>query len=222
VARGVACTTVDFDMAASGANGTNGANGANGHTPREASAQPPTVVAELAEACVRFVERATGVLLDYTPDTLSLLDHYTTAAAVEAKGKPEALDLVARAAAAYFGEVVRRRYDAWWWSPGDDIAGYEVRFGPIYLSLSPYLLACSALGIEVETEDGFLPGIVIDAEELDDIGLHLEKMPPVPEDEFVLPTTRWDVIEIVVDQLKARAEKRGLGDVTFDDRDYEG
>ena len=208
-----------------------GASGANGHGPPNngdfldgagPEPQPPPLVAEMAEACVRFVERATGVKLDYAPDTLSLLDHYVSAAAIEAKGKPEALDLVARSVAAYLGEVVRRRYDAWWHSPGDDIAGYEVRFAPVYLSISPYLLACASLGIEVESEDGSMPGIVIDEDEVDDIAQHLAKMPPVSEDEFVLPSTRADVIEIVVDQLKARAELRGHGDVTFDDRDYEG
>ena len=41
----------------------------------------------------------------------------------------------------------------------------------------------------------------------------LSDLPPVTEEEFTLPTTRYEVIEIVVDQLKARANARGLGDV---------
>ena len=187
------------------------------------ASQPPPIVQELADSCVRFVERATGVKLDFQSDTLSLLDHYVKEAAAEARERPEALDLVARAVAAYLGEVVRRRWDhVWWYAPGDDVAGFEVRFGTMFLSVSPYLLACAALGIAVESEDGSTPGFVIDEDELEEIGAYLAAMPPVSEEEFVLPTTRFDVIEAVVDQLRGRAERRGHADVTFDDRDYEG
>jgi hypothetical protein len=189
------------------------------HTPGPAGRATPGLVADLAEGCVRFVERAVGVRLDYTPETLSLLDHYVTSAAEEARQRPEALNLVARSVAAYLGEVIRRRYGGWWHDEGDDVAAWTLRFEPVFMTLSPFALACVALGMS-EEEAGLEAGLVIEAEELDEIGSHLAMLPPVPEDEFNLPSTRFDVIHIVIDQLKARAHKRGLGDVSFDDADY--
>ena len=67
---------------------------------------PPEAVRELAEACVGYVLGAVGVPLDYTPDTLPLLDHYLRTVPENAAG--EVLALIAPAAGAYFGEVVRR------------------------------------------------------------------------------------------------------------------
>lgn len=180
---------------------------------------PVDEVGQLADACVRFVERATSVRLDFTPDTLSVLDHYVTEAR-GAKERPEALEVVARAVAAYFGEVVRRRFDAWWAPLGDDVATFQIRFRPVFLAIQPYALACAALGMVEPGEDNDI-GLVIDEEEIDDIAQHLALLPPVTEEEFTLPTTRYEVIEIVVDQLKARANARGLGDVIFEDPDYD-
>src|SRR5687767_15165113 len=72
-----------------GSNGSNGSNGA-GHHPapgpegpvRDAAASAllataaPPAIQDLADACIRYVERAVGVRLDYTLETLPLLDHY--------------------------------------------------------------------------------------------------------------------------------------------------
>lgn len=177
----------------------------------------PTDVTELAEACVDYVRRALGVTLDYTGDTLSVLDHYLTEA--RRVDRPEAQEIVARAAAAYFGEVLRRRFECWWHDGGDDVGSYELRFGPVYLSVQPYALVATALGLGTD-EERDLAGIVIDEDEVEIIGAHLAALPPVTEEEFAKLTTRFDVLEIVVDQLKARADARGQGDVFFEDADY--
>jgi hypothetical protein len=64
----------------------------------------PPAVAELAEACVRFVRAAVGVSLDFRPETLPLLDHYLATRRDELlaarSSNPEAMNLVARTAAA--------------------------------------------------------------------------------------------------------------------------
>lgn len=177
----------------------------------------PADVAELAGSCVEYVRRALGVTLDTTGDTLSVLDHYLADA--RRVDRPEAQEIVARAAAAYFGEVLRRRFDCWWSDQGDDITTYELRFGPVYLTVQPYALVATALGLGTE-EDRELAGIVIDEDEIEIIGAHLAALPPVTEEEFTRLTTRFDVLEIVVDQLKARAVARGHGDVFFEDADY--
>jgi len=84
------------------------------------AAPAPAAVLDLAEACVRYVERAVGVKLDFTPETLPLLDHYIGGArdVLSGRARPtegaEPVDLVAQAAGAYLGEVIRRRHPCWW------------------------------------------------------------------------------------------------------------
>ncbi len=46
-------------------------------------------------------------------------------------------------------------------------------------------------------------------------------MPHVDEDEYYLPTTKFDVITVVVETLSAKAEAAGMGDVKFTRGDYE-
>lgn len=179
----------------------------------------PAPVLELAEACVRYVQRALGVTLDYGPDTLSLLDHYASSAAEDLAERPDARRLVAGAFGAYFGEVVRRRYDAWWHVPDvADPEGWQLRFDRIYLALVPFTFAASALDPAADAGDG---GMLLDEAERDDVAERLASLPPVDPDEYRLPTTRYDVLEIVVDYLRARAEAQGVGDVSLSDADYD-
>src|SRR5579862_508162 len=114
--------------------GENGA-GQNGSALRRSGEgePPPQRVLDLAEACVRFVQRALGVALDYEPETLPLLDHYVGEGRTAAAPRPEAAALVAHAAGAYFGEVVRRRYPSWWRAEGEDPAGWRIELEPVYL-----------------------------------------------------------------------------------------
>ena len=58
----------------------------------------PDEVRDLAEACIRFVREALGLELDYTPETLPVLDHYLKERAV--KAQPEVQELIAPAAGA--------------------------------------------------------------------------------------------------------------------------
>lgn len=181
---------------------------------------PPAPVLELAEACVRYVERALGVALDYTPDTLSLLDHYVRAAGPDLSTKPEARQLVASTLGAYFGEVLRRHYDAsWWHAPGADPAAWQLRFDGVFLALVPFAFASAAL--DNDDEGGEEGGLLLDDAEREEIAARLAALPPLDPDEYRLLTTRYDVIEIVVDHLRARVEAQNLGDVHLSDEDYD-
>ena len=140
-------------MEANGA-GHNGSGDPANEAAREAARQAakdrraeeaPERVRDLAEACVRFVERALGVKLDYEPETLPLLDHYLATARAEAEDQPAARVLVAHAAGAYFGEVVRRRYPSWWRAEGNDPGGWRIELENVYLSFSPVELVADAL-----------------------------------------------------------------------------
>jgi hypothetical protein len=103
------------------------------------SEPPPEPVADLAEGCVRFVERALGVRLDYRPETLPLLDHYLEQARSATSERVEALPVVAQMAGAYFGEVIRRRHASWWRMEGQDPTFWQLEFESVYLAFSPVL-----------------------------------------------------------------------------------
>lgn len=179
----------------------------------------PPLVDELAASCVEYVRRVVGVDLDFTSDTLPLLDHYLAQAKASARERPQALELIARVASAYFGEVLRRRFDCWWFQEGDDVAGWVLRFGPVYLEVSPYAMAAEAAGQRLP--EGLDASFSLDPGDIEFIGAHLAALPEVSEEDFVRLSTRYDTLEVVVEQLKARAQARNLGDVFFEDPDYE-
>jgi hypothetical protein len=106
---------------------------------------------DLAEACVRFVEKAVGVRLDYQADTLPILDHYLEEGRKTLRERPEAMVVIAHTAGVYFGEVVRRRYPSWWRFDNDDPAGWRIELEPVYLSFCPVQLVADAL-LRVEDE----------------------------------------------------------------------
>jgi hypothetical protein len=106
---------------------------------------PPAVIAELAEGCVRHVERAVGVKLDYQPETLPILDHYLVQSRQEARARPEVLSLIAQTSGAYLGEVVRRRYASWWSTEGTDPTEWQIELEAVYLAFSPVRIVLEAL-----------------------------------------------------------------------------
>ncbi|MCS6900683.1 MAG: hypothetical protein RMJ98_08660 [Myxococcales bacterium] len=178
------------------------------------------VVSDLAASCVEYVQRSLGVELDYTSDTLPLLDHYLLQAARQAQQRPEALELIAQVAAAYFGETLSRRFDCWWSLPDCSVTTGLLRFRQVYLEISPYALVVAALGLPVP-EDTPEVGFHVDPDDIEFLDAHLAALPPVPEEEFLRLSTRYDVLETIAEQLKARAVARNLGEVTFEDPDYE-
>jgi len=79
---------------------------------------PPAAITDLAEACRRFVAQAVGAELDGTQDTLPFLDHYLSEAGA---ARDEVLTLIAPAAGAYFGEVVRQHLGDGSWTGFDQV-----------------------------------------------------------------------------------------------------
>jgi hypothetical protein len=173
----------------------------------------------MAASCIEYAQRALGVELDYTSDTLPILDHYLQQAARTAGKRPEALSLITQVAAAYFGELLQRRFDCWWKIEGDPTQ-WVIRFRQVYLELCPHDLVVAALGLPLP-EDAPEAGFHIDPDDIEFIGAYLAALPPVTEEDFRLLSTRYDTLETVVDQLKGRAVARNLGEVFFDDPDYD-
>jgi hypothetical protein len=206
----------------------NGSNGAGFHqdddpeSEVESAAQPlpapPAQVAELVAACMRFVASKYKVALDGTPDTLSLVDQYVREARTAYEARPESIDLVAPAVGAYLGEVMRQEFAAEWFGEGSHEA-WRLYFHNVFLSFNPVGIAREA--ITMKDEAGWNAHLTLDPAERELIDQRLAAMPEIDEDEYYLPTTRFDVITAVVETLRAHAEASGTGDVTFTREDYD-
>jgi len=181
--------------------------------------QAPQVVRELGDACVRFVEAALGLKLDFSPEMLPVLDHYVATRRKELLSRPETIGLVARATGAYFGEVVRRHFRSFWYTPSDDVSTWELRFEPVYLAFCPIAVADDA--ITHGDEDGVTARFQLDDEDREVVETRLFDLPSASDDEFFSFSTRLEVLEIAVDAIKARMMASGLGEVAFTNDDYD-
>lgn len=198
-----------------GDNGTV-ADGADGDA--AAPLPAPAAVAQLVASCIRFVATRYKTALDHTPDTLSLLDQYVRDARAELGPRPEAIELVQGAVGAYFGELVRVTYGGYWVALGDP-STWRVRLRHVYLSFNPIGVAREAL-LEQDAE-GFGAHFRVDPGERELVEQRVASLPAVPEDEYYTPSTRWEVLQVICEVLRAHMAANGTGDVTFESEDYE-
>jgi hypothetical protein len=204
--------------------GLNGLNGAGAHEPDEEDelsleelAAPPQDVAELAASCVRYVGSKYKVGLDFTEDTLSLVDQYAKDARAEITVRPESAALLAAAIGAYLGEVIRRRFGGYWRAEGDHET-WRVLLSRVYLSFNPIGMALEALtGEDVE---GWNAHFELDPGERELVDARLAALPPVEEEEFFMPTTRMEVVHVVYEAIRAHMRDNGNADVRFGPEDY--
>lgn len=180
----------------------------------------PAAIAELAEGCVRYVERALGVKLDYTAETLPLLDHYLAEARTtvvsksedDAKAARTTLPLLVHTAGAYFGEVVRRRYPSWWRVEGDDPMTYRVELETAFLAFSPMLFIYEALarGLAMRGDEAAFEAAQIEMDEEDEkaAAARLAEL-EVDDEEYYAPSTRLEAIDICVETIRSRRMAAG-------------
>jgi hypothetical protein len=172
---------------------------------------PPAEIGDLANSCVRFVRDAIGLELDYTPDTLPVLDHYLRE---RASGAADAvIDLLAPAAGAYFGEVVRRQMTgARWYSPKDDYAAHRVEFDPFFLCFNPMGIAREVLTRSDAEDWGAHFQVLDDARELISDALAAHEL---ESDDYYTFSVRFETLEQVADLLggleETRAARRHFG-----------
>jgi hypothetical protein len=171
---------------------------------------------------MRFVASKYKVSLDGTPETLSLVDQYVRDAREAVAARPESLDLVAPAIGAYLGEVLRHAFGAEWSLPSEAGADHEtwrLCFTHVYLAFNPIGMAREAL--TMREAEGWGAQLTLDPGEAELIEQRLAAMPEIDEEEYYLPTTRFDVVHAVIETLRAQAEATGLGDVAFEPSDYD-
>ena len=162
----------------------------------------PGVIHELAERTVDFVRHAVrgkrgGIVLDYKPDTLPVLDHYLRGVP---KDQPATVALIAAAAGAYFGEVARRALGGEWEQTNDPPEGWTLVL-PGDLRIVPGALAESAIRQEedeacydVPEEDRAAVEDALDGRE-------------VPEDEYYSLGGRLEVLQLIADVLATLRER---------------
>jgi hypothetical protein len=184
-----------------------------------AAADPPPAVAELAAACVRFVATRYGIHLDFMPETLSVLDQWVRDARAEVPERPELVELVQSSAGAYLGEVVRRAFGATWLVEGEH-SEWRLGMATVYCAFNPVGLVREALMLG--EAEGWHAHFELDPGEREAIEARLAALPEVSEDEFYAPSTRFDVVNVVVDALRETMRSSGLGDVRFEAADYAG
>jgi hypothetical protein len=183
----------------------------------DATADAPKEVAELASACVRFIRSRYGLTLDYRPDTLSLLDQWVREAREEAERRTELVELVQSAAGAYLGEVVRRDLGGRW-ATAQDYVNWRLCLSTVYCAFNPIGMVREALLLE--PAEGWHAHFELDPAEREPVEARLDALPPVPDDEYYAPSTRFDVVSIVFHALRERLRAQGMADVRFTLEDY--
>lgn len=163
---------------------------------------PPTEVLDLANSCVAAVQKAVGVELDFTQDTLPVLDHY---AQIESSDDDEILALVAPMLGAYFGEVIRRTVGPAEWScPNDAHAEWRLQFDRMSLRFNPVGLA-----LEVLTgEDAGAWGANLQMEKADRplVESALAAYGDVSEEDYYRFSVRFEGIEQAYNAFKRKYE----------------
>jgi hypothetical protein len=183
----------------------------------EPQGPPPPPVEELAAACIRFVQTRYGFALDYGPDTLSVVDQWLRDGRAEIAERPEVVEVVQASAGAYVGEVFRRFFGGSW-VLGADHASWKLCLSAVYCSFNPIGMAREALLLEAA--EGWHAHMDLDPAEREGVERRLAALPQAEADEYYAPSTRFDVLCILVDALRASMRGRGLGDVRFSADDY--
>jgi hypothetical protein len=178
---------------------------------------PPANVLELAASCVRFVGQKYEVALDFTPDTLPVVDQYVRDAQKEIAERPQTIGILAASVGAYLGEVMRRQFGAFWFSEGD-YAGWRLYFTHVYLACNPLGMVLEALA--PEEAEGWHAHFEIDPGDADVVAERLAKLPEVEAELFSMPTTRIEALTVVFEALRSHMESQNTGDVRFGPDDY--
>jgi len=175
-------------------------------------AEVPAVIEQLSDGCVRFVQQALNLPLDFTPETLPILDHYVRERGRD--GREEISELLAPATGAYFGEVVRRTMGyVRWHCPADDYDGFRLELEPFFLTFNPIGAAVEIIRQGQVAGPGAHFEVLDEAREL--LKETLNKHARVPTEDYYTFTMRYEVLEQVAEVLfaleSARKERRHFG-----------
>lgn len=180
----------------------------------------PEAVLELSASCVRFVQAKFGIELDFTHETLPLLDHYAQGARAELEQRPEATTLLVQAMGAYFGQVLALEFGGLWKNAALDAHQWRVCLQSAFLSVNPMGVAYDILyGGQNHAGPSSELGLAPEDKEL--VEGRLAALPPVREEEYFTFSARFDVFHIAYEALRNQMQNDGLDDVWFELADYD-
>ena len=161
-------------------------------------------VHELAGACVTYVHRAVGIELDFTPETLPILDHYLLQVGKTEEGLTE---LIVASAGAYFGEVLVRTIGQMRWHlEENELDHWRIEVDHVFLFFNPLGMVREAVAqAEVPGCFAHLEVLPRDRPILDQ---SLSHMGDVREDDYYRLAVRYEVIEQVVLALEGASMSR--------------
>lgn len=180
-------------------------------------ADAPAHIIDLVAGCRLAVRQVLGLDLDFTQDTLPLLDHYAS----HAKGSTrEVALLVAPMCGAYFGEVLRRTLGpAWWDAPeGSEPSETRLQFERVFLQLNPMGMALEAV-LRAPVE-GWGSHLQVRPQDRELVSSAVELLGDVREEDYYRLEVRYEVVEQVVRTLLRSKEASGEMGVTFDSSAY--
>ncbi len=180
----------------------------------------PAEIFELSERCRAFVHSALGVELDTTPETLPVLDEYLRMAGAGIADRPELEPLVTRAVAAYYGEVVRSRIDAFWRRNPDPEDPWLLCGRRVFLAVSPLGMVLDSMARGTE-HAGPSAELKLAPEDEALARARLEAIPEVSEDEYHLLSTRLEVLELICETLRDQMKSEGRESLVFEEGDYD-
>jgi hypothetical protein len=180
----------------------------------------PDSIVELYQACIGYVKVAVGIELDFSPETLPILDHYLTISRESLVVQPTVEPLLTRAVGAYFGELVRRQINGFWRIPSVDAATWRICGHSAYFAFNPVGMVTECL---MQNEEGSGPGGEIRLARHDRrlIAERLALMPEVKPDEYYLLSTKLEVIEVIAETLQMATEQGEGGGTRYEAEDYE-
>ena len=158
----------------------------------------PSAILPLAQQCVAHVEDSVGIALDYTIQTLPILDHYCRSERASSPW-PQGSQKLAQEAGAYFGEVLRRLFPCRWHIAEDALHEWRLEFEDCLLCFNPLGMVLELL-LEGEAL-GWNAGFTTDPAATAPLGEYLAGLPGVCEDDFFALTVRQETLDIVHDFL---------------------
>lgn len=190
-------------------------------SPESPFAGVPQQIVDLSCSLTDFVEKALGIRPDFSPDTLSLVDHYALLARKEMENRPEVADLTGQALGAYFGEVLRRSEGAFWQLPSPNFHDWQLCGMTAFVSVNPIGVGYDALHGNTG-HAGPNSSLKVAPEDRDTVQNRLARLPAVPDDEFYTLCTRLEVLQIVMEAVRGEQSRRGYDDMVFAADDYSG